>query len=81
MNLSNRTNVLNEVGLDQFQDSSLKIFQYATQKYSSDDSQFKMKLMKLEMQNQKAMEAVMKEYPDASLHIETIGSHLVKNDE
>ena len=71
-----------EEGLDKFQDPALKIFQYATQKYSSEDpDQFNQKFMKLEMQNQKAMDALIKDSENSALMIEAIGSHLVKDSE
>ena len=74
--------VVIEEGLDKFEDSPLKIFQFAAQKYTSEDAnQYAKKFMKLEMQNSKAMDAVMKGAPDAELMIEAIGSHLVNNEE
>ena len=67
-------------GLDKFQDPPMKIFQYATQKYSTEDpDQFNQKLMKLELQNQKAMDALMKDSPEAPIIIEAIGAHLAKD--
>jgi len=77
-----RKQILIEEGLDKFQDPALKIFQYATQKYSSEDpDQFNQKFMKLEMQNQKAMDALIKDSENSALMIEAIGSHLVKDSE
>ena len=77
-----RTKVVIEEGLDKFEDSPLKIFQFATQKYSSEDNnQFTKKIMKLEMQNTKAMEAVMKDAENVEILIEAIGSHLVQDEE
>lgn len=77
-----KTKVVIEEGLDKFEDSPLKIFQFATQKYSSEDNnQFTKKIMKLEMQNTKAMEAVMKDAENVEILIEAIGSHLVQDEE
>lgn len=58
----------------------MKIFQYATQKFSTEDpDQFNQKLMKLELQNQKAMDALMKDSAEAPIIIEAIGAHLAKD--
>ena len=75
-----RKNILVAEGLDKFQDPPLKIFQYAIQKYSTDDiEQFNQKFMKLEMQNQRATDALMKGATDAPIMIEAIGAHLLKD--
>lgn len=66
-------------GLDKYPDPPLKIFQYATQKYAQEDPVFTEKFMKLEMQNQRAMESLMRDEPDSLIHIEAIGSHLTQN--
>ena len=71
-----------EAGLDKYQDPPLKIFQYASQKYASEDPQsYNHKLMKLEMQNQNAMDALIKDPAGAGLNIEAIGAHLFKDTE
>jgi len=75
-----RKKILVDEGLDKFQDPPMKIFQYATQKYASEDhDDFNKKIMKLELQNQKAMDALMKDSPDAGITIEAIGAHLAKS--
>jgi len=77
-----RNQILVEAGLDKYQDPPLKIFQYASQKYASEDPQsYNHKLMKLEMQNQNAMDALIKDPAGAGLNIEAIGAHLFKDTE
>jgi uncharacterized protein YsxB (DUF464 family) len=74
-----RKDTLVAEGLDKYPDPPLKIFQYATQKYAQEDPVFTEKFMKLEMQNQRAMESLMRDEPDSLIHIEAIGSHLTPN--
>jgi len=74
-----RKDTLVAEGLDKYPDPPLKIFQYATQKYAQEDPVFTEKFMKLEMQNQRAMESLMRDEADALIHIEAIGAHLSQN--
>ena len=77
-----RKEILIKEGLDQFKAHPLKIFQYAIQKYSTEDVEnFNQKVMKLEMQNQRAMDALMKDELNAPIMIEAIGAHLINESE
>ena len=77
-----RKEILVKEGLDKFKSHPLKIFQYAIQKYSAQDvDSFNKKIMKLEMQNQRAMDALMKDELNAPMMIEAIGAHLINESE
>ncbi len=68
---------MNDAGLDKFEDPAAKIFQFATQKYTTENPNgFNQKLMKLEMQHQRAMDALMKDPEDAKTLIDSLGQHL-----
>jgi len=77
-----RKEILVKEGLDKFKAHPLKIFQYAIQKYSTEDiDSFNQKVIKLEMQNQRAMDALMKDELNAPIMIEAIGAHLINESE
>ena len=62
----NRKNILSEEGLNNFEDAPSKILQYASQKYSRENSAgFGDKMRVLELKHQKSVEAVFKN-PDIS---------------
>ena len=64
-------------GLDKYDDPSVKIFQYATQKFSQENPDgFNQKLMKLEMQHQKAMDSLMKDPEGGQATIDNLGKNL-----
>lgn len=72
---------MSEAGLDKFEDPAAKIFQYATQKYTTENAAgFNQKLMKLEMQHQRAMDGLMRDPEGAVSMIESLGQHLSEPD-
>jgi hypothetical protein len=76
-----RKEILHDAGLDKFDDPAPKIFQFATQKYTTENpSGFNQKLMKLEMQHQRAMDGLMKDPEGAIASIEALGQHLSEAD-
>jgi hypothetical protein len=63
--------------LDGFDDPPNKIFQYAVQKFSQEDAdEFNRKLRDLEMQHQRALDALMRDPEGATSQIEALGHHL-----
>ncbi|EGR31036.1 hypothetical protein IMG5_119090, partial [Ichthyophthirius multifiliis] len=54
-----KNEILQQYGLDDFDDPSTKILQYATQKYNMQDQQFSMKMATLELKHRKSMETIM----------------------
>ena len=69
---------MNEAGLDKFDDPAAKIFQYATQKYSTENpNRFTEKLMHLEKQHQKAMDALMRASDEAGAFINSLGEDVL----
>jgi hypothetical protein len=73
---------LNDKGLNKYREPALKIFQYAIQKYTQQNpDNFSQKMLKLEMQNQRAMKALMNGANDAYTMIDAIGAHLAQSPE
>lgn len=69
--------ILKENKLDQYEDPANKIFQYAVQKYSQENTDgFNRKLRDLEMQHQRALDALMRDPEGATAQIESLGNHL-----
>jgi len=75
-----RRDILIEAGLDKFEDPAAKIFQYATQKYTADNAdRFSDKLMNLERQHQKAMDALLKNSGDSDSLIAALGENVLES--
>ena len=73
---------MTDKGLDKYREPALKIFQYAIQKYTNENpDNFTQKLLKLEMQNQRAMKALMNGEDNAYLMVDAIGAHLAQSPE